>query len=195
MNNYEYIIAGLPVLQSDFRGELDFAGEIDFIREQLSDKDRAQLDQLLSGFDGGNLTEDFYKAALASRNSFIRKWFELDLNVRNCKVEYLNKALGRAEGTDIMAVEGLKEEFGKKQEVMDIFSGSDILAKERGLDDFLWKEIEDYTVMEVFSLDLILAFVVKLQIVARWLKLDPEKGRELFAALVEEIRNNKKEIQ
>ena len=49
--------------------------------------------------------------------------------------------------------------------------------------------------MEVFTIDQILGFVAKLQIVARWLRLDPQTGRELFRQLVEEIRNNKKSIE
>ena len=38
-------------------------------------------------------------------------------------------------------------------------------------------------------------FVAKLHIVARWLKLDAETGKQLFKQLVDEIRNNKKSIE
>ena len=57
MKNYEYIIAGLPVVDSGFkftdRTPDDFIAEI---REQLDRKDNALVDFLLDGYDypGGN---------------------------------------------------------------------------------------------------------------------------------------------
>ena len=57
------------------------------------------------------------------------------------------------------------------------------------------RKIDELTGMQVFSLDVILGFVAKLHIIDRWLRLDPESGRKLFAQLVDEIRNNKKPIE
>ena len=71
MNNYEYIIASLPVLSSDFRGELDCESILDQIKEQLSSKDRSRFELLLRGFDSDSLGRDFYTAALSSADAFI----------------------------------------------------------------------------------------------------------------------------
>ena len=68
MNNYEYIVASLPVITSDYRGDLDYKAVIDEIRSQLSGKDSAVLDLLLSGFEAGNLDAEFYKKALSSKD-------------------------------------------------------------------------------------------------------------------------------
>ena len=73
-----------------------------------------------------------------------------------------------------------------------ILEGGDILARERGLDDFYWKSADELTVLDVFDLDVILAFVVKLKLVERWLRLDEATGRELFRKLVKEIKENRK---
>ena len=101
MNNYEYIVASLPVIASDYRGPLDTDAIISEIRSQLSPKDEAVLDTLLKGFDSDSLDAEFYRTALASKNRFIAGYFGYDLDVRNCRVAYLNKALGRPEGQDI----------------------------------------------------------------------------------------------
>lgn len=192
MNNYEYIIAGLPLLQQDGRENPDTEAILADIREQLSTRDILTLDLLLDSYDPEKLDADLYRKAAASSNKFIRNFFELDLGVRNAKVEYLNRTLGRPEGTDVLVLDPEKEnaEFEQKGEVDAILEGSDILARERGLDDFYWKAVDTLTVMDVFDLDIILAFVVKLKLVERWLRLDEATGRELFRKLVKEIKEN-----
>lgn len=196
MNNYEYIVASLPVIASDYRGPLDTDAIISEIRSQLSPKDEAVLDTLLKGFDSDSLDAEFYRTALASKNRFIAGYFGYDLDVRNCRVAYLNKALGRPEGQDLLVLdEDEPREFEDLEKVNAVLEGSDILERERGLDDIMWERIDELTLMEVFTLDQILGFVAKLQIVERWLRLDPQTGRELFRQLVEEIRNNKKSIE
>ena len=196
MNNYEYIVASLPVIASDYRGPLDTDAIISEIRSQLSPKDEAVLDTLLKGFDSDSLDAEFYRTALASKNRFIAGYFGYDLDVRNCRVAYLNKALGRPEGQDLLVLdEDEPREFEDLEKVNAVLEGSDILERERRLDDIMWERIDELTLMEVFTLDQILGFVAKLQIVARWLRLDPQTGRELFRQLVEEIRNNKKSIE
>ena len=181
MNNYEYIIAGLPLLQQDGRENPDTEAILSEIREQLGSKDILLLDLLLDSYDPLKLNADLYRKAAASHNRFIRNFFEMDLGVRNAKVEYLNRTLEK-EAT----------EFEQKAEVDAILDGGDILARERGLDDFYWKAVDTLTVMDVFDLDVILAFVVKLKLVERWLRLDEATGRELFRKLVKEIKENYK---
>lgn len=194
MNNYEYIIACLPALTSDWRGELDSDGIYSEIRELLSDSDRRAFDFVADGFDADKLDADFYRKALKSKSSFTAGYFAYDLAVRNCRVEYLNKALGRAQGQDILLLNEDDDnlDFEGRDEVMAVLEGKDILERERGLDDLMWAKIDNLTEMEVFSLDAILAFECKLHIVARWLKLDPESGRKLFRELVEELESSSK---
>lgn len=196
MNNYEYIVASLPVITSDFRGSLDCQGIVSEIRSQLSKKDEAYLDILLDGFVAEKLDSEFYRRALCSGDEFIREYFSYDLDLRNTRVEYLNEALGRPDGKDILVLDPEAEprEFEGRAQVMAVLKGSDILARERGLDDLMWSRIDDIVGLQVFTLDAILGFTAKLQIIDRWLRLDPETGRVLFRRLADEIRNNKKDI-
>jgi len=199
MNNYEYIIASLPVLQQSSRERnTQHSAEalIAEIREQLSSSDREVLDFFLSGYSPDVLGVDFYTRALSHRSAFVRGFFGYDLGLRNTKVEYLNTSLSRPKGQDVVTPEGMEEcEFEGKSKVMAILSLKDILERERGLDDLLWKKTDELTVMEVFSLDAILGFVAKLKITDRWEKLDPETGMQYFRKLVGDIRktyDNKK---
>ena len=193
MNNYEYIIACLPVLDQDAGrlDRLDADAIIDEIREGLDVADRGVLDFMLKGYDTESLGADFYRKALTHRSRFIREYFGFDLDLRNAKVHYLNAALGREPDKNVLVLGEEERDFDRRDEADAILSGNDILARERGLDDMMWSKAEELTQMEVFSLDAIMGFVARLKIIDRWLKLDPETGREMFRKLVEGIRNNR----
>lgn len=192
MNNYEYIIASLPVLQAGYRGPLDTEGLLEEIREQLSATDAASFQLVLDGWNTSELTEEFYARAAKSRSAFIREYFLYDRQLRNAKMAWLNKSLGRPEGQDIMPAPGADttdEDFEDQARAAEVLAGSDILERERGLDNLLWERIDSLTIMHVFDLDVILGFAAKLQIVNRWLKLDETTGRELFARLVSDMKS------
>lgn len=194
MKNYEYIIASLPVIQQEDRNaaSLDVDDIHEQILEQLDGRDREDFLLLLDGFRPEKLDADFYGKALSSPNGFMREYFSYDLRLRNTKVEYLNRALSRPEGQDMLLLsEEDENDFEGKEEIQAVLEQKDILGRERGLDNLMWAKCEELTAMRVFDLDVILAFAARLQIIDRWLKLDPGTGRELFRKLVNEIRNNR----
>ena len=192
MNNYEYIIAGLPVLSpedKDISGNFDADALIEQTRSLLSGSDAATLDFLLDGWKDEKLCEDFYRAASCHHCRFVRAYFERDLGVRNAKVLYLNSALGRPARQDcILLPDTETPSFEGVEEVEAALRTPDILERERRLDDLTWEFVEEKVGIQVFSIDVILAFTVKLKIIDRRLKLDPVAGRELFRRLVDEIR-------
>lgn len=200
MNNYEYIVASLPVIEPGSRlGSSSAANAIiDDIREQLSNKDNALVTMLLDGFNPEKLNAGFYRACLGSGSRFLREYFLFDLFLRNTKVEYLNASLGRPEGKDVLLLEELEDyEFEQKEEIVEILSGTDIIGREKGLDMAIWEHVEEVTTMDVFDMDAILGFIARLKIIDRWDKLDPETGADLFRRLIKEIRatyDNKKQI-
>ena len=191
MRNYEYIIACLPDLDQDPEKNqgLHVHPVLHEIRERLEGSDVELLDLLLSGYEAKNLTPAFYERVLAHRNRFIREFFSFDLHVRNAKVAYLNRALGRPEGQDVIDLEA--GEFMEAGAIESVLSLTDLLDREKGLDDAMWDKIVQITELDIFDIDVILGFVARLKIVDRWLRLDPEKGRELFRKLVDEIRNTR----
>lgn len=197
MNNYEYIIASLPVIGQDDRNskELDVEEIHSMILGQLGSKDMKVFETLLAGFDPDSLDAAFYRSALSSPCRFIREYFSYDMKVRNTKVEFLNGRLGRSAGTDVILLDEDPDsgDFEGKDEIMAVLDQEDILGRERGLDDLMWKKCEELSLMHVFDIDVILGFTARLQIINRWLRLNPETGRELFRKLVNEIRNSKTE--
>lgn len=171
-------------------GALDADALLEEIRGLLTDSDNALLGILTDGFVPDNLTPEFYARALSARNAFIREYFLWDLQVRNVKTDYLNRTLGRPQGTDLIPLpEGCEpEDRGAIEEVLE---STDILGREKGLDNLMWRKADELVLMHLFDLDLILCFIVKIKITDRWNKLDPATGRELFRSMVEEIRKKR----
>ena len=198
MNNYQYIIASLPELAMDgMKGEKDADALIGEIKGLCSSRDVSVIEFLESGYSAGNLTADFYARARSSRCPFIREWFGFDLNVRNTKVRYLNGALGRDPGQDVIVLDedGTREEFEEEARLDAILHGKDILERERGIDDLMWEKIDEMTTYDYFDLEAVLGFLAKLHIVERWYILDEKTGREMFRKLVDEVRGTFKGVQ
>ena len=196
MDNYEYLVAGLPVLSSDWTSQpkLSAAALIEEIRSLSSDKDNALFDTLLGGYEEENFTPEFYRKVLSHPNSFIREFFRFDLNLRNAKVRYLNDSLGRPADKDIFYEEE-DAEFEEAPQVRSILYGTDLLARERGLDNLMWEKIGELNTFDYFNVNALLGYIAKLKIIDRWLSLDEQAGREMFRKLVEEIRGTFKGVE
>ncbi len=206
MNNYVYIIAGLPDFTPDWRqGEKSLDGYLEQMRELLSAKDNEVVDFIIKGFDKNQIGFDFYKEALAYRTGFIREFFQFDLNVRNQKVRYLNQALGRAPEKDVLSMrdpeaeetglEPEEPEFKEAGVLQSILERNDILSRERGIDDLYWDKIDELTLFDYLNFDKILGVVAKMMIIRRWLILDEETGRAMFKKLVDEVRGTFKGVE
>ena len=124
--------------------------------------------------------------------------------MRNAKVKYLNKALGRPAGKDVLSfpeetdqkvLDAVSEEFEEAADLDTVLNLGDILSRERGIDDLVWEKIDNLTTFNYFDIDAILGFIAKLNIVARWFKLDEQTGREMFKKLVDEVRGTFKGVE
>ena len=205
MKNYEYIVASLPDITTGWKfGEKGPQDNIEEIVSLCSDKDRKLIDFLMSGYMDENLNAEFYAKALTHKDRFISEYFRFDLNVRNAKVKYLNKALGRPSDKDVLSfpeeapqavLDAVAEEFEEVSDLETILNAGDILSRERGIDDLMWEKIDNLTTFNYFDIDTILGFITKLNIVARWYKLDEETGREMFKRLVDEVRGTFKGVE
>ena len=206
MNNYIYIIAGLPDFTPDWRqGDKSLDDYFEQMRELLSEKDNETISFIIKGFDKNQIGFDFYKEALAHRMGFIREFFQFDLNVRNQKVRYLNQALGRDAEKDILSMrdpeaedtglEPEEPEFKESARLQAILEGNDILSRERGIDDLYWDKIDELTLFDYLNFDKILGIMAKMMIIRRWLILDEETGRAMFKKLVDEVRGTFKGVE
>jgi len=187
MDNYVYIVAGLPELTSGLENTgFDYAAVKESIMELLSEKDQKLVELMEEGFDESTLGADFYAKAAESKNRFIREYFDFDGRLRNMKVDYLAKRLDK-NGEDYL-VEMSEADFEEEKQIQDILANANFVKREQKMDELKWEKASDIARMDYFNMNAILAFLVKAKTVQRWVELDPDKGTEMFKKLVTEIR-------
>ena len=190
MDNYVYIVAGLPELTSGFEGaDFDYLAVRDTVMELLSEKDQKLVELLEEGFDEDTLGADFYAKAAVSKNRFIREYFDFDGRLRNMKVQYLAKRLGKQ--GDNYLVELPEADFEEAHRIHDILENADFVLREQKMDELKWEKASDIARFDYFNMNTILAFLVKAKTVQRWAELDPVKGQEMFEKLVKEIKDKR----
>ena len=195
MHNYHYIVASLPELTSGWKFQERSAEQIiGEIRELCGKDDLALLDILQESFVPENLTQEFYQKALASGNSFIREYFTFDLKVRNAKVRYLNRELSRPADKDVISIPLQEENSEEDAGIEAAFKGTDLLARERAVDDLYWEKADALSLMHWFDMNVIMAFGLKLHIIDRWTLLDEQTGREMFRKLVDNLTQTHKNL-
>lgn len=207
MNNYHYIIASLPILsQNKEDSAFNYRKIRDEISSQLSEEDLKAVALMEKGFNSSNLNQAYYQEVAKSSNKFLRLYNLLDMAIRNKKVEalaqsiYGDQAAEKIEKYSISLpadplnaykepkdVEAALDKFDN-QALDSIFAMSDILEKEKRLDDFKWEKINSFTSFDFFNLSSVLAFLVKGSMIQRWNSLDASKGKELFKRLIDEVR-------
>ena len=193
MENYVYIVAGLPELTSGFESTgFDYGAVKASIVELLSDDDRKLVELMEEGFDERTLGADFYAKAAESKNRFIREYFDFDGRLRNMKVDYLAKRLGK-KGEDYV-VELPEADFEEAKQIEEILADADFVQREQKMDELKWEKASDIARMDYFNMNAILAFLVKAKTVQRWTELDAAKGQEMFKKLVQEIRGTSADL-
>lgn len=193
MDNYVYIVAGLPELTSGFETTgFDYAALKESVMELLSEKDQQLVELMEEGFDEQTLGPDFYAKAAESKNRFIREYFDFDGRLRNMKVQYLAKRLGKDGNAFLVNLP--EADFDEGKQIEEILADADFVKREQKMDELKWEKASDIARMDYFNMNAILAFLVKAKTVQRWAELDTAKGEEMFKKLVQEIRGTSADL-
>jgi hypothetical protein len=134
---------------------------------------------------------------------FVRKWLVFDRELRNVVTALACRALDRPVAGvlvgDVYVVEsilransgdfGLGRELPWLERLLHLYAGSDLLARERGIDEIRWEQAEQLTTFEYFTVHKAAAYVVLLGIAERWMALDETVGREMFNRIMQDLQS------
>ena len=157
----------------------------------------AETVDMQAGF-GRSLTAAYYDECSRSKSRFLREWSEFDRNVHNVitavKARRFNLAVEDAvmPGGDVAdqlvrssaADFGLRGELEYMDALLSACEQTDLLARERKIDKIRWDMADELSWSNYFDIDALLAYLVKLNIVERWMSLDEKRGREMLRKLV-----------
>ncbi len=148
----------------------------------------------------------FYDEILLTNNNFLRNWFEFDMNLRNIvtalvsrkhNLVYENQIVGSGDTSNTIRRShsrdfGLAQELPYIEDLANIIRIEDIQEREKAIDEMKWKHLDEVTFFEYFTAEKVFAFIIKLEIIERWLGIDKPTGNELFKKLLEELKGTYK---
>ena len=150
------------------------------------------------------LTTLYYEELLALKHDFLRKWFTFELNLtnsllaitaKNNDIPYENQIIpANTAATKILRSNardlGLTSEWPWIEKVLHISEMPDLFARERAVDMLRWNFLDEYNTFKYFSIEVLLAYYIKLSIIERWLKLDKATGEAMFRQLLGDLQNS-----
>lgn len=145
----------------------------------------------------------YYDYALQCNNVFAARWFAFNLNINNVLIALTARRYGFTAAPYIIGQSEIAEalrtssarDFGLSGEVADldtlmrISEITDTIEKERKLDLLKWNWLEEESFFNYFSVERIIVFLIKTEIVQRWSGIDKETGGKIFRDIINQLKN------
>ncbi|MBU8892617.1 MAG: DUF2764 domain-containing protein [Bacteroidales bacterium] len=149
------------------------------------------------------LTEMYYEYVLQTKNKFLKQWFEFSRNLNNILIgqncrnhnldvekqlignNFVTQSILNSNAKDF----GLDVELSYVSEIMTHTDNENLLAREKGLDQLRWDKVEEITLFDYFTIEVVLAYTIKLDMAYRWLELDEETGRQMFGKIIDDLKS------
>ena len=159
------------------------------------DEERLGLEDKLYGF--------YYHYAIKCDNKFISTWFELNLDVNNIlaamaarkyKMEVAKVVVGNNFVADALRTSnardfGLADDLEYFEQLVRVNDTIDLVEREKKIDLLKWNWMEENTFFNYFTIEKIFVFLMKLEMIERWVSLDKNKGNEMFRQLIDQLKD------
>lgn len=148
------------------------------------------------------LMEAYYQKCDGAESRFLREWSLFDRTLRNVAAAVTARVAGRAVEETVVGdgdvVEQLSRssaaDFGLRGElpyidavIAAVNDEANLLEKEHKIDLIRWNEAEELATFDYFNINTILSYLVRINIVARWTRLDEKRGREMLGRLLAQL--------
>ena len=149
----------------------------------------------------------YYKYGMQCKNKFVAEWFEFNLNINNI----LTALTCRKYGWDIKsAIVGdnvvaktirnsvsardfnLKAEIDYFDALVSISETANLLDREHRIDALKWNWLEENTFFSSFSIEKVLSFWLRCELMHRWDNLSMEEGAEIFRQMINDLKKDVK---
>ncbi|MBN2788620.1 MAG: DUF2764 family protein [Candidatus Delongbacteria bacterium] len=173
---------------------------VEYIQEFIKEYHDEEFDKEV---DKKRLTQLYYDFILEGNNGFVRDWFEMELNFRNifsalnCRkyemsvddelidFNHVSEAISKSNTRDF----GLSAEYPYIENLLQIFEIEDLMQREKAIDMLKWDWLEERTFFNYFTVEKLISYYIKLEMIERWINLDPDTGKELFEKFIKELES------
>lgn len=145
----------------------------------------------------------YYAYAMNCGNKFVSSWFEFNLNINNVlaalaarkyKLDVAQVVVGKTDVSEMIRTSnardfGLTEMLEYFEPVLRISEIDELVEREKKIDLLKWNWMEDAVFFDYFTVERIFVFLLKLEMIGRWISMDKEKGSELFRQIIDQLKN------
>jgi hypothetical protein len=149
------------------------------------------------------LLNGYYTYLASVPNKFVNNYSVFDKNIRNLfaalngqkfSLPFESQLIGDDQNLEMLKKfrwrdYGMVAQVGNIEALLALFEMSDVLERELKIDMLRWHFIDDAVLFEPFSIDRVLAYLLKLMMLERWILLDHEKGKVLLAKFLDDIED------
>ena len=144
------------------------------------------------------LSACYYAYAMKNANKFVSDWFCLNLNINNmltaitCRKHGFDKAgyivgdneVAQALRTSNARDFGLGDTVDYLPDLWRIAEETDLMVREKKVDLLKWEWLEEHTFFKPFDIESVFAYLLKLEMIERWVMLDKATGEKTFREIV-----------
>ncbi|MCC8094220.1 MAG: DUF2764 domain-containing protein [Tannerellaceae bacterium] len=179
---------------------------VDFLRLYSGSDNQEETLSTISWED--RLATLYYAYAMKNSNEFVASWFEFNLNINNiltaytCRKYGLDKAdyiIGDNEIAEAIQTSnardfGLGDTLDYLPALQRIAEESNLMVREKKIDLLKWEWLEENTFFKPFDIESVFAYLLKLEMIERWLTLDSTTGEETFRRIVGTMKKGSQNI-
>ncbi len=162
-------------------------------------------EDIIPGMSSENqLTSLFYNFMEAQPNKFLKNWFSFYQTLNNLTTALLSRkynlpyedqiignglipdAIRKSNARDF----GLSAELDFLEDLLNIVKIDNVQEREKAVDQIKWQYLDEVTFFEYFTIEKIMAYIIKLGIVERWLSIDKSHGEILFKELLDNMKSS-----
>jgi len=147
------------------------------------------------------LTEGYYAYALANSRGFVHDWLRFDRDLRNLQTGWnlrrhrlsdehqlvgdndITRAIRRSQARDF----GLSMRYPQWGQWVQDAEIDDLAERHQNTSRLRWSFIEEALTFSYFSADVLLGYLLKLQLIEERLQADAEQGREHLEAFIHQL--------
>jgi len=168
--NYYYFAASLPMLTLGSPPPFSAARFRAMAADFLTSSDLAALEEAVAETE-------------APHHPWNRRWREVETKIRNAIARLRGQHLRRESALYLRPQEGV--DLALEKTVAEAFSRPTPLEREKALDRLRWARLEELAGYNIFHLNAILSYALRLRLCERWAGWDVAAGRNRVQAYLE----------
>ena len=151
-----------------------------------------------------NLSALYFEHLKKVQNPFLRGWFQFDYSIRNIRTavtvrkhklnpaNYIldNSDFSQALKKSTLRDFGLSNEYPFMEKLLSILDTEYGLQVELVLDRMRWDYLDELNTFIYFSVEVVIAFIIKLMMIERWIALDAEVGQQMFDQILKDLKSS-----